>query len=641
MQNKRLFTIEMDFSAVDKPPIFLGTVKQLDGVTLKITPLAGYNPMTMIGVTPKLYAKKPNGEFVYQDVDIDVDLYTSQMTIQCKNFMFSDVGTVEMEIELYDDDNYLITSPTFEIDVTQKLNQLEMEDLKEGIHISLLEELMDYVAESKDYVERFKELLSEFGDDDTVMLENLIVVKTMLETLSSEVDRLENTITQAQEYEFEIANQEIARVDAEEKRVGAEALRVQGEANRVNEEAKRRITEQARVSAEEIRVQNEAERVQNEEERKIEEEKRISMYNVHLNDELRREQKHTEMVNTFNIKVEEVEEFVATKGQEVQNAINAIPPKSELIGAKGDKGDKGEKGVTPNITIGTVTTLESNQQASVTKRGTDTNPIFDFGIPKGEKGEGSTGGNTNTVLAKYVHSGNQEIHLTNFDISTGIFTCDAPHNLTKNTHVMPRLKANGKFQNIPKECLLSSGELTLVPQTSTTFTLNGITFNETNNDNVDVSKFYFECLKKQRLILDFKEEVKSINVRVYGTTSIGDLYTCAYYDGFFDKALNSVGGGTGAYQGATAMSSNATHSSPRYFNVFFNISIVGNLIVTNGNTTQIGFNANRTITNKSIAQISSVVEFFRDSFTGLCMGSRLHDWGYTNGLTIVVEKCGE
>ena len=61
MQNKRLFTTEMDFSAVDKPPIFLGTVKQLDGVTLKITPLAEQNPMTMIGVTPKLYAKKPNG----------------------------------------------------------------------------------------------------------------------------------------------------------------------------------------------------------------------------------------------------------------------------------------------------------------------------------------------------------------------------------------------------------------------------------------------------------------------------------------------------------------------------------------------------------------------------------------------------
>ena len=246
MQNKRLFMTRMDFTAVNKPPIFLGTVKQLDGVTLKITPLAGYNPMTMIGVTPKLYAKKPNGEFVYQDVDIDVDLSTSQMSIQCKNFIFSDVGTVEMEIELYDDDNYLITSPTFEIDVAQKLNQIGMEDLKEGVHISLLEELMDYIAESKDYVERFKELLSEFGDDDTIMLENLIVVRMMLETLSSEVDRLENTIAQAQEYEFEMVNQETARVAAESLRFTAEEERVEVEANRVQAENDRREAESQR-----------------------------------------------------------------------------------------------------------------------------------------------------------------------------------------------------------------------------------------------------------------------------------------------------------------------------------------------------------------------------------------------------------
>lgn len=253
MQNKRLFMVRMDFTAVNKPPIFLGTVKQLDGVTLKITPLAGYNPMTMIGVTPKLYAKKPNGEFVYQDVDIDVDLSTSQMTIQCKNFMFSDVGTVEMEIELYDDDNYLITSPTFEIDVTQKLNQLEMEDLKEGVHISLLEELIDYIAESKDFIERFKELLSEFGDDDTIMLENLIVVRMMLETLSSEVDRLEDTLAQAQEYEFELANQETARVAAESLRFAAEEKRVEDEADRVQ-------AENDRKEAESQREENEANR---------------------------------------------------------------------------------------------------------------------------------------------------------------------------------------------------------------------------------------------------------------------------------------------------------------------------------------------------------------------------------------------
>ena len=53
MQNNRLCMTKIDFAAVNKPPIFLGTVIQLDGVTLKISPLSGRNPMTMIGVTPK------------------------------------------------------------------------------------------------------------------------------------------------------------------------------------------------------------------------------------------------------------------------------------------------------------------------------------------------------------------------------------------------------------------------------------------------------------------------------------------------------------------------------------------------------------------------------------------------------------
>lgn len=126
------------------------------------------------------------------------------------------------------------------------------------------------------------------------------------------------------------------------------------------------VNEQERIEAEEIRVNNEEERIANEEERKTEETKRIAMYNVHLNDEIRREQKHIQMVGEFDTKVGEVDTlistkteeynsfvetkteeyntFVETKEVEIQDAINSIPPKSELIGEKGDKGDKGEKG---------------------------------------------------------------------------------------------------------------------------------------------------------------------------------------------------------------------------------------------------------------------------------------------------------
>ena len=53
---------------------------------------------------------------------------------------------------------------------------------------------------------------------------------------------------------------------------------------------------------------------------------------------------------------------------------------------RGDKGAKGDTGVTPNLSIGTVETLEPTQDAYVTRRGTGDNPIFDFGIPKGDTG---------------------------------------------------------------------------------------------------------------------------------------------------------------------------------------------------------------------------------------------------------------
>lgn len=47
----------------------------------------------------------------------------------------------------------------------------------------------------------------------------------------------------------------------------------------------------------------------------------------------------------------------------------------------------GTNGITPNLQIGTVTTLEPNQNATVTRTGTDEEPLFNFGIPKGQQGE--------------------------------------------------------------------------------------------------------------------------------------------------------------------------------------------------------------------------------------------------------------
>ena len=60
---------------------------------------------------------------------------------------------------------------------------------------------------------------------------------------------------------------------------------------------------------------------------------------------------------------------------------------TDLSGAQGIQGVKGETGATPNLTVGTVTTGEPGTDVVVTVTGTDENPIFNFTIPKGEKGD--------------------------------------------------------------------------------------------------------------------------------------------------------------------------------------------------------------------------------------------------------------
>lgn len=73
----------------------------------------------------------------------------------------------------------------------------------------------------------------------------------------------------------------------------------------------------------------------------------------------------------------------------------------QLASLKGDKGDKGEAAT---IEIGTVTTGAAGTSASVTNSGTTTHAIFDFVIPRGDKGEtgaqgasGSSSGSNITV----------------------------------------------------------------------------------------------------------------------------------------------------------------------------------------------------------------------------------------------------
>ncbi len=56
------------------------------------------------------------------------------------------------------------------------------------------------------------------------------------------------------------------------------------------------------------------------------------------------------------------------------------------IDLKGSKGDQGIDGISPALSIGTVTTLESNQSATASFSGTASNPILNLEIPQGVQG---------------------------------------------------------------------------------------------------------------------------------------------------------------------------------------------------------------------------------------------------------------
>lgn len=91
---------------------------------------------------------------------------------------------------------------------------------------------------------------------------------------------------------------------------------------------------------------------------------------------------------------------------------------------------KGEDGITPNIQIGTVNTVPPDQEASIIKRGTKEEPIFDFNIPRGaSSGSNSWDGQVTTEnivdhavgvrQTSFLETGLQEDYFRNSNVLIG------------------------------------------------------------------------------------------------------------------------------------------------------------------------------------------------------------------------------
>ena len=151
-----------------------------------------------------------------------------------------------MELEIYDDDNYMTTTPTFEIDVIEKLNQVGLEDFEESTELQILRDLVLYIEEKKEFIERFKDLLAEFGEDDNLMLENLLVVRGIIETLDEEVEKIEEKIEEIKALDIEFTHKENERQIAETSRISNEIHRYNSESLRQENERQRILADQSR-----------------------------------------------------------------------------------------------------------------------------------------------------------------------------------------------------------------------------------------------------------------------------------------------------------------------------------------------------------------------------------------------------------
>ena len=145
-----------------------------------------------------------------------------------------------------------------------------------------------------------------------------------------------------------------------------------------------------------------------------------------------------------------------------EHLLDFTLPKGDK-GDKGDKGEKGDNGGTPNFTIGTVTTLNPDQKATVTISGTFPNLVLNFGIPRGKDSTSTTPSDPTDPTAEYMYYGRLPIadvggRVIQFNqiteamilkgVTDGKLTKSTPSTLGKTSLGLYNDTANGDYQII-------------------------------------------------------------------------------------------------------------------------------------------------------------------------------------------------
>ena len=109
--------------------------------------------------------------------------------------------------------------------------------------------------------------------------------------------------------------------------------------------------------------------------------------------------------------------------ENIMGPAGPVGPRGET-GPTGPAGDPGPTGATPNIQIGTVQTLEPEQQATASMTGTPENPLLNLGIPKGAKGDPGEGGGgesyTLPIMSDTQLGGGKAVEKTDEDVPVAV-----------------------------------------------------------------------------------------------------------------------------------------------------------------------------------------------------------------------------
>lgn len=231
----------------------------------------------------------------------------------------------------------------------------------------------------------------------------------------------------------------------------------------------------------------------------------------------------------------------------------------------GAMGIRGETGLTPNIQIGEVKTLEPGSQAKVTRSGSNEEPVFNFELPKGDKGDDyvlteedkvEIGEKVNTEYEKRIEENEKDIAdleatidiLTNTDTKKG--------ELVHITDALPLATFENKVDGNVKQETTKGNQLFDYEDTS--LVSNGITVDENgwitatlDNTNGTSSKYlnYWTNISNKlkpstnyKIVLEVKNISGTLTDITVASTKTGDMsqFSKQQYFNFGNITSNSV-----------------------------------------------------------------------------------------------------